>query len=160
MKDTFTRAELLEALRIEPCHVTGQHDPNHTPHHVCSIQRAEAFSRVLELLGVKEEELPKALHEHCGWCHEVPSQEEYRIRNRELYEWAGVPIPPELAEPGSGAERFSDENVLKWLREIRSPSFRKIQHGTVWHAVVSKLVAQGKARWEDDDHTLAVATDP
>lgn len=151
MKEMFTRAELLEALALEPCHVTGQHDPNHTPRHVCSIQRAEAFERVLELLGVTEEELPKRLHEGCGWCHEVPSQEEYRIGMRRLHAWAGKPISEELAAPGSDAERFTEERVLAWLEE--ASSYREIYPSSAIYTVVEALVAKGLAEWAGQHKT-------
>lgn len=106
LKDTFTREELLQALRIEPCHTTGMHDPNHTARYVCDGQRAIAYHRLLGLLGVTEDQLPRVLHPECGWCHEVPSQERYRVQRRELHAWAGVPIPPALAEPAPDAEVY------------------------------------------------------
>ncbi len=86
---TFTREELLEALTLEPCHVTGMHDPSHTPQYVCDIQRSKAFKRVLALVGVNEKELPRRLHgERCYLCtnHREPT----------LLAWANPEQEPSL----------------------------------------------------------------
>jgi hypothetical protein len=98
---SFTRAEILEALALEPCHVTGMHRPNHHVEFTCDLQRAAAFKRVLALLGVEESELPRRLHDPpCRWCHGVPSQEEYTRGAQEAFKMAArrlleaVGLPP------------------------------------------------------------------
>lgn len=104
---TVSRAALLKAMQIEPCHTTGMHDPNHTTKFVCESQRSKAYGRVLELLGMTEENLPHALHgAECYWCHEVCSQEEYRVDRRALHAWAGQEVPAELAAPAPDAEDY------------------------------------------------------
>lgn len=64
----YTRSQILEAIGLEPCHVTGEHNPTHTARYICGIQRSEAFNRLLRLIDVKIEDLPRHLHERCGWC--------------------------------------------------------------------------------------------
>jgi len=56
--DSMTHMELLEALMnslyIEDCHVSGMHDPVHTPEYLCQIQLAEMAKRVLSaVFGVE-----------------------------------------------------------------------------------------------------------
>lgn len=128
MRDTFTRAELLAALCLEPCHVTGMHDPNHTDGSVCDIQRAKAFDRLLAVLGVSEGELPRALHDDCYWCRGIPTQEKYREQKRGLHRWAGVPVPDELAAPAPDHGMFdvSEREVMRAMR--RAP---KVKDGWV-----------------------------
>lgn len=85
---------LVDALVIEPCHVTGMHDPTHTPLRLCEIQRGDAWIRAAKLLGWLEEDAnenvtaltaPRRLHpEKCGWCHhDDPSGEQGRAKLRE-----------------------------------------------------------------------------
>lgn len=100
---TFTREQVLEAIALRPCHVTGQHDPDHTPDRVCESQLSQAFTGLLDLLGVTPEDLPHALHESCHWCHDVPVQEIFRVKLRRVHAWAGVPVPAELAAPAPDA---------------------------------------------------------
>lgn len=97
------------ALALEPCHVIGMHDPTHTPRGVCDLQRSDVAKRVLAALGLDVEALPRRLHPpECGWCHDVTTQEEYRERRRDLYRWAGVEVPAEMAEPAPDASRPDD----------------------------------------------------
>lgn len=67
---TFTRKEILDAITLHPCHVTGMHDPRHTPKYVCDIQMREAFEALLEFLEVEITDLPRRLHDSCGWCRD------------------------------------------------------------------------------------------
>lgn len=103
---------LADALSVEPCHITGMHDPEHHTRYMCQDQRASMLDRVLAVLGLTVGELPRRLHERCGWCHDVPNQEEYRQRLRETYIWAGLEIPPDLAEPAPDAPRPGDTWVV------------------------------------------------
>lgn len=97
------------ALVLEPCHVTGMHDPTHTPRYLCETQRADVYDRVLAAVGMAQEAMPRRLHDNCGWCHRVPEEEQRRQQARELHEWAGVPVPPELAEPAPDEPRPDDQ---------------------------------------------------
>jgi hypothetical protein len=78
--ETFTREQLMEALTLRPCHVTGTHQPDHhLPHrnaftgkptdgYVCNLQLTAALKGLFELLGITEADLPRALHQDCIWC--------------------------------------------------------------------------------------------
>ncbi len=59
---TFTRDEILAALTIAPCHITGTHDPQHTPKYICTYQRKDALQGLLDLLGVTAVDLPRKPH--------------------------------------------------------------------------------------------------
>jgi hypothetical protein len=114
-KSTFTRDEILAALTVRPCHITGIHNPDHHRKYTCADQRAEAFRQVLELIGATEDELPRALHnENCGWCHRIPSQERYREDLRKTWGWAGVPLTDDLAAPAPDAPVFdvTEDDVM------------------------------------------------
>ena len=93
---------LREALAIEPCHITGEHEPDHHLRYLCRDQQAAMLAGLLAGLGLKFDDLPRRLHDGCGWCHRIPAQERYRERLRATWAWAGIDIPAELAEPGSG----------------------------------------------------------
>lgn len=121
MKQTFTREEILDALSVKPCHITGTHRPEHHLESTCDHQRADAFGSVLELIGASEDEIPHKLHdETCFWCHDIPSQEKYRESRRRTHEWAGVPVPEEMAAPAKDAPCFdaSEKSVMKTVRQI------------------------------------------
>lgn len=68
--DLIRRQDVIDVLALEPCHVTGLHDPEHTTRRVCNIQRAVAWERLLSFLGVDEEDLPRRMKEDCYFCHE------------------------------------------------------------------------------------------
>lgn len=77
----MTDVELIEALReavtIEPCHVTGTHDPTHTPRYTCTTQKALAFDRVLAVLNLKRP--PRKLHgPGCPFCHGSSGEKELK----------------------------------------------------------------------------------
>lgn len=115
MKAIFTRDEVLGALTLHPCHITGMHTPEHhvahrSPHsgkelegYVCEAMLKDALQGLLKLIGATVADLPHALHnpKDCGWCRRVPSQEHYRAQLRRSYEWAGEPISKELRAKGS-----------------------------------------------------------
>lgn len=64
-RDTYTRAEILAALTLRPCHRDTEHHE-----HACREQVAETVGAVLTLLDVSEEELPRQLHAPGCWnCH-------------------------------------------------------------------------------------------
>lgn len=103
MTDTFTREEILAALSIAPCHVTGMHDPSHTTRYICELQLGAGLDNLLRTIGATREDIPHHIPEDCGWCRVPSTQEEYRQRQRELYAWAGVPVPPNIAARGSAS---------------------------------------------------------
>ena len=41
---------ILDCIYIEDCHVSGTHDPDHTPNYVCSLQLQAMAKRVLTVL--------------------------------------------------------------------------------------------------------------
>lgn len=129
--------EALEAaLHLEPCHTTGNHDPHHTPRLVCQLQTLDVVNRLFPVLGYQHsDELPRRLHdETCPSCHDPGSREEPRARVRDLHEWAGVPVPDEVAEPGVDAARPGDDDlVLARLIEHGEPN----AHGWIPVGVVS-----------------------
>lgn len=58
------------AVYLEPCHVTGEHDPTHTPKYVCILQLRDVAKRVLQALDVDQATAPRRIHgEKCYWCH-------------------------------------------------------------------------------------------
>jgi len=63
---------LLGALVITPCHVTGEHTPTHHLHnqYVCTLQSKEVLERLLGVLNVRMETLPRSPHSQCRWCDE------------------------------------------------------------------------------------------
>lgn len=68
-----SRADLLEAIRLHPCHVTGQHVPNHhlVSDRVCSIQKQDLFDQILNFFDIKLEDIDRAVHPPaCGWCND------------------------------------------------------------------------------------------
>lgn len=67
---TYTREEILAALVLEPCHISGTHDPQHTTKYICRDQQSVALARLLALLEVTVEELPRRLDPDCGWCRD------------------------------------------------------------------------------------------
>jgi hypothetical protein len=103
---------LAEALAVHPCHITGMHEPDHHTRYLCTDQKAAALDGLLAGLGLEFADLPRRLHDRCGWCHEIPTQERYRERLRRSYRWAGVEIPPELAEPAPDASRPGDTDLV------------------------------------------------
>lgn len=161
MSDERFRAELLERLRLRPCHVTGMHEPNHDPNAFCSSQKVAMLDELLESLDIKVEDITRELHEDCGWCHRIPSQEKYRERVRRDHRWAGVPIPPELAEtapdvPQDGDPEyvlgFIDDEYRSWQRVTRGMDRPEgggpMPHERYWHAV-HVLAAQGLVEVRD-----------
>ena len=44
--------ELQEAIFIEDCHISGMHDPTHTPHQICESQLTDLAKRVLLAIGI------------------------------------------------------------------------------------------------------------
>ncbi len=85
LERVYTRQEILDAIALHPCHVTGLHDPNHTVKEVCSLQQSASFTRLLEFLGITVDEVPRKLHDNCYWCH---GDSERRARVGELRRWA------------------------------------------------------------------------
>lgn len=65
----LVREVLRDVIALEPCHITGMHDPTHTPRYVCRDQKAEAYDRLVAFLGLTENQIPRRLHEDCYWCH-------------------------------------------------------------------------------------------
>jgi hypothetical protein len=101
MDQLYTRQQILDAMALFPCHVTGLHDPTHTTKGVCSLQLSESFKRLLVFLKIGEDhldQLPRKLHENCYWCNTEPKHGE------ELRMWAtqGADNPaPTSPAPGT-----------------------------------------------------------
>jgi len=113
------RELILEYARLEPCHITGMHDPTHTTKAICQDQLKHVLVQLLETAGLTPEELPRQLHKDCWSCHNVPPQEELRIQRRALHEWAGVPVPDELAALAEDALHPGDvEKVIAALHTL------------------------------------------
>lgn len=94
-RDTYSRAEIIAALRLRPCHVTGEHNPTHTPEFICRFQLHEALSNLLLMLQVGDETLPRRLHEDCYFCDTDgrPHGTEHAERHAALRAWAdGAPL--------------------------------------------------------------------
>ncbi|MGH3405132.1 MAG: hypothetical protein ACRDRJ_21910 [Streptosporangiaceae bacterium] len=102
---------LREALAIQPCHITGEHEPDHHLRYLCRDQQAAMLSGLLAGLGLAFGDLPRRLHDGCGWCHRIPAQERYRERLRATWAWAGADMPAELAEPALDAPRAGDGDL-------------------------------------------------
>lgn len=113
-------ARALANLTLRPCHVTGMHDPNHTDRYLCREQQADLLDRLLRAAGIELADIPHELHPEgtCYWCHEVPTQEEYRVKLRKVWDWAGVPHTAELAALAPDWVRpGDDEEVLAALTD-------------------------------------------
>lgn len=63
---------ILEALTPTCCHTSGMHDPTHWKENksICTLQKAEAFDRVLELLNIKYTPADVPSSKDCWWCNE------------------------------------------------------------------------------------------
>ena len=61
-RQEFSRAEIIAALALAPCHITGTHDPEHTPKYVCTYQLKDALNGLLDLLGITVDDLPRRPH--------------------------------------------------------------------------------------------------
>lgn len=159
MRETYTREEILHALRLEPCHVTGMHTPEHHLDYTCDLQRTKGYERVLKLIEATDAEIPRALHENCGWCTRVPGQEQYRERLRRTYEWAGVEIPAELAAPAPDAPEFDvkERDIMRVVRRLGSgrqdrwvsqgalPEALDLhRHSTLYQRPLARLIDKGK----------------
>ena len=111
---------MLDAATIRPCHVTGMHTPNHHINgSVCELMVTDTAKRMLAAAGIVVKDLPHELHPAgaykdggCGWCHDVPSQQEYRDRLIESWKWAGVEPTPELLAPANDAVREGDTQMI------------------------------------------------
>jgi hypothetical protein len=58
----------MQMMALRPCHVTGTHNPLHTPYYFCGLQKAYAFDRLLEALGINIRDLPREPSGQ-GWDH-------------------------------------------------------------------------------------------
>jgi hypothetical protein len=66
--EVLTAAEITQLLGLRPCHLSGTHDPTHTPRFICDLQKVAALDRLMEVLGLTYERLPRGLHDHGHWC--------------------------------------------------------------------------------------------
>jgi len=140
MKPEFTQEQLrylAELLAIEPCHVTGEHQPDHhlTSNHICDIQRRGAWGRAMHELGFDHTNPRRRLHENCGWCtgpdgdlhlawvtgelHNGPKRTGWRLSEAAALigverAWLKVylrenryPVPKDCPSSGLGCERFA-----------------------------------------------------
>jgi len=76
-KPEFTKEQLKylrNLLAIEPCHITGEHEPNHhLKGRICNYQRGDAWRRAMVALGLDPENPARKLHDDCFWCHNEES---------------------------------------------------------------------------------------
>ena len=63
--------EIAEVLYIKSCHISGEHDPTHTPRYYCSWQRSELLDRVLHALELETNDLPRRPDPFWGDTDEV-----------------------------------------------------------------------------------------
>lgn len=169
------------ALVLRPCHLSGMHG-RHEPGCLCREQLTKLGDGLLAALEVEPAELPRALHENCGWCHTIPGQEEYRAGLRRLWDWAGVPITPELAKAADDAPRPDDParvlaHVLTvrpvstegWRNQFRMGSHhdhfeeaapKALRRGDRFSRAVGVLVEQGKLEHRFIDNTGHVRPTP
>lgn len=101
-----TFGEVLAALYIEDCHVTGMHDPCHTTKRICELQLRGLAERVLATFGIalgdltnetSEEErvhvvnqIPRKLN-RTGWFSYYVEHEKWdRVVELEAWEKHGV----------------------------------------------------------------------
>lgn len=111
---------IQRTLVLEPCHVTGMHDPTHTTTYMCNLQKAGLLDALMAAAGLAYDDLRRALHgPGCRSCHHVSSEEYERVKDRQLYAWAGVDLPEELATPGHAAPLPGDKEAI--LAELGKP---------------------------------------
>lgn len=79
--------KILEAIYLEPCHVTGEHNPVHTPQYICYYQRGEVLARILAVLGLEEQKVPRRLHEDCCFCGPRATEDSGNTEHRALEKW-------------------------------------------------------------------------
>lgn len=155
--DDHLRAELLRRLRLRPCHVTGFHDPNHDPDAGCACQRLEMFEALLSSLKIELGDIPRALHENCGSCHQVADRETDREFQRRDHLWAGVPISEELAKPGLDLPQEGDPDIVFEFLTYDFSTWQVVTQrmsraGHDWHLdrywdAIHELVEQGRAEY-------------
>lgn len=118
-RDAFYLATVLEAVlqqaTLRPCHVSGTHAPDHHIHGtVCDYMRADAGQRMVAALGLDLSTAPHELHpaEGCYWCHNIPSQQEFRDKLIKSWEWAGVKPTAEMLEPAADGVHPGDTALV------------------------------------------------
>lgn len=90
--------QILDAIYIEDCHISGTHDPNHTAKYVCRHQLADLAERVLAVShGVKfatgnddtpTDEINKIPRKiTSGWHGYYKERDEYAHKAKELEDW-------------------------------------------------------------------------
>lgn len=145
-RDTAQRhlEALREALTLQPCHVTGMHDPTHTTKRgPCSEQLAAMAKRAVAVLG-DPNELPRALHgEECYWCHYVPSTRKDRDRQIEIHRWAGVEPPAALFEIAMDEVRPDDDVKAVWVLQRTTPDARMGDGFVTWQRATAKAGKDG-----------------
>jgi hypothetical protein len=142
---TEREARLREALVLEPCHITGMHDPTHTTRYVCEHQLADLGRRAVVAAGYDPRYLPKRLHgPGCGWCNRVPTDEADRVSARALHAWAGVSVPEALAQP---APDCPQENDPAWVLAVLDDQYLTWQDGTKMVALRQCLPYFPIRRW-------------
>lgn len=139
---------LTPTLAIEPCHVTGMHDPNHTERYLCDIQTTAVLSHLLAALGLHTRDLSHQLHPDtpydeggCYWCHNVPREENDREQLRQVWRWAGVEPSAELAALADDALRLGDDDLVA--------SVLFTEHALTWPQVHAALDAKVGGKFND-----------
>lgn len=105
---------LKKLLAIAPCHITGEHTPNHhLDGIICDDQRADAWKYAMIELGFDPDRPERVLHNGtCGWCHPTrkgPS-------NADLHEaWAldVLQLPSWFSDDNKAVHR-----EVWWLKEL------------------------------------------
>lgn len=108
-------AAILDAMYIEDCHISGMHDPTHTPHYVCESQLRDLAVRVLAAAEVAdisnrvagEDDAAKAYRlseinkiprriKRTGWyAYHAARDDEQNVRTRETLEaWERDGVAP------------------------------------------------------------------
>jgi hypothetical protein len=85
----FTKEQLgylKNLLAIEPCHITGEHEPNHNLKGIiCNFQRGEAWEHAMTELSFDPKNPARKIHDDCFWCHSKESKHAQEHR-----EWAAM----------------------------------------------------------------------
>ena len=93
---------ILEAVKIEPCHITGMHDPTHFWNYTCEHQKSEAFDRIHEVIsrylngGILGGPQRKLHGKDCIWCYPTKRThgKKAKARRDEVKRWLqfGPPV--------------------------------------------------------------------
>jgi hypothetical protein len=79
MATDYVRQSVLRMISLKPCHVTGEHEPDHhlRSDHVCSLQKARMLDDLLAMLDIEINEVDRQPHRECYWCGADPKHAEW-----------------------------------------------------------------------------------